>query len=60
MQNRSRKSSNDRSFIGFYADPELKEQAERRAEEEGVSLSEWMRRRLDDVDDMAGKAAATA
>lgn len=36
----------NRSFIGFYTDPELKEQAAQQAEEEGVSLSEWMRRRL--------------
>lgn len=49
----------DRSFIGFYTDPELKEQATRQAEAEGVSLSEWMRRRLREVgEDRRDVAAA--
>lgn len=59
MPDGSRKSSNDRSFIGFYTEPELKEQARKRAEEEGVSLSEWMRRQLEDLDEAAEKAAVT-
>jgi len=61
MEDGSRKSSDDRSFIGFYTDPELKEQATRQAEKEGVSLSEWMRQQLDHLDDAAAdqKAAAT-
>jgi predicted HicB family RNase H-like nuclease len=47
MQNGSANSTDgNRSFIGFYTDPELKEQAAQQAKEEGVSLSEWMRRRL--------------
>lgn len=50
MQNGSADhTKGDRSFIGFYTDPELKEQATRQAEAEGVSLSEWMRRRLREV-----------
>lgn len=50
MSNRSVKNEDDsRAFIGFYADPAAKRAAQRRAEEEGLSLSEWMRRRLDEV-----------
>jgi len=46
MEDGSRKADDDRAFIGFYTDPAVKEEAERRASAEGVSLSEWMRRRL--------------
>ena len=34
-------------FVAFRCDSDRKREAERRAEAEGVSLSEWMRQRLD-------------
>jgi hypothetical protein len=49
----------NRSFIGFYTDPAVKETAQRRAQQEGVSLSEWMRRRLEDLDAGGRKPATT-
>ncbi len=61
MQNGSTGSTEGgRSFIGFYTDPELKAKVRRTAEEEGVSLSEWMRQQLRDFDHAADGAAATA
>ena len=49
----------NRSFIGFYTDPELKNQAQKQAKQEGVSLSEWMRRQLDHLDNAADQQAVT-
>ena len=43
-------------FVAFRCDADRKRKAERLAEAEGVSLSEWMRRRLDQA---ANQQAAT-
>lgn len=59
MSNRSVKNEGETAFIGFYAAPELKQTAQRRAEEKGISLSEWMRRLLDEVgEDDTARASA--
>ena len=44
-------------FVAFRCDSDRKREAERRAEAEGVSLSEWMRQRLDQAADQ--QAATT-
>lgn len=36
-------------FLGLYVTPEMKKRVERAAEEEGVSISEAVRRRLNDL-----------
>lgn len=50
----------NRSFIGFYIEPAVKKKVERRAKREGLSLSEWMRRQLQNLDEAAEQTAATA
>lgn len=57
MDTSSPNQQEDRSFIGFYVDPVVKEHVQRQAEQEGTSLSEWMRQRLDAA---AEKQVATA
>jgi guanylate kinase len=46
----SSKSRNGREFVGAYVDPDVKRQVERRAESEGETVSDVVRRRLSDVD----------
>ena len=60
MQDGSRKSRDDRSFIGFWTDPELKEKATQQAQEEGVCLSEWMRQLLREAQSTSRDEAALA
>lgn len=45
-------------FLGLYIRSEVKERARQRANEQGISLSEFVRRRLSDLEDTAGKPAA--
>jgi antitoxin component of RelBE/YafQ-DinJ toxin-antitoxin module len=47
------------SFLGLYVTSETKEQVQQAAEQEGVSISEAVRRRLRDSDHAADGAAAT-
>ena len=47
------------SFLGLYVTPKTKERVEQAAEEQGVSISEAVRRRLRDVDQAAEKRAVT-
>ena len=46
-------------FVGFRCNSDRKELAEKRAQEEGVTLSEWFRRQLSDLDKAADQTAAT-
>jgi predicted HicB family RNase H-like nuclease len=46
-------------FLGLYIRSEVKERARQRANEQGISLSEFVRRRLSDLDKAAGRPAAT-
>ena len=50
-------SSKD-AFIGFRCSPRAKAQAEQEAEDKGISLSDLMRKRIEDLD--AGDEAASA
>jgi hypothetical protein len=47
------------SFLGLFVTSEMKERVQRTAEQEGVSVSETVRRRLKDLDHAADGAAAT-
>jgi hypothetical protein len=46
MTDGSEDSSDQRAFIGFYCDPEVKERIEQEAEERGTSVSEVVREGL--------------
>jgi predicted HicB family RNase H-like nuclease len=47
MEDSSQTTGNDNEgFIGFRCDPSAKAEARAEAEKKGISLSEWMRRRL--------------
>ena len=60
MPDSSNTTANGNSgFIGFRCDPEKKRAAKRCAQQEGTSISELMRQRLDDITDSAGRAPAT-
>jgi guanylate kinase len=50
MASGSSTSRKSREFVGAYVDPDTKRQVERRAESEGETVSDVVRRRLSDVD----------
>jgi guanylate kinase len=50
MASGSNTSRNSGEFIGAYVDPDTKRRVERRAESEGKTVSDVVRRRLSDVD----------
>lgn len=60
MQNGSSGSTSTKdAFLGLYVTSETKEQVERAAQDEGVSISEAVRRRLDDLDTGGPQPATT-
>jgi predicted HicB family RNase H-like nuclease len=54
------RSQSKDDFLGLYIRSEMKERARRRAEKQGISLSEFVRRQLDHLDDAAEQQAVTA
>jgi len=54
------RSQSKDDFLGLYIRSEMKERARQRAEEQGISLSEFVRRQLDHLDDAAEQQAVTA
>jgi predicted HicB family RNase H-like nuclease len=61
MENGSDTNPNgNEGFIGFRCSSDVKRQAERRAEQQGTSLSELMRRSLRDLTDAADGRPASA
>lgn len=54
------RSQSKDDFLGLYIRSEMKERARQRAEEQEISLSEFVRRQLDHLDDAAEQQAVTA
>jgi len=51
MASSSSTSRKSREFVGAYVDPATKRKVEQRAESEGKTVSDVVRRQLSDVDD---------
>ena len=56
---RSSSHEEERRFIGFYASPAVKKKVQRRAEQEGTTVSEWMRQLLQELEETAQQKAVT-